>query len=472
MNELDTTIAAIATPFGIGGIGIIKISGPAALSIAGSIFHKSETLSKRHKNSTNISTVCKSHHLYYGHILDPKNGHILDEVLFTFMKGPNSYTGEDVVEIHTHSGRAVLHSILNILISKGARIADPGEFTRRAFLHGRIDLTQAEAVIDLINANSLKSIEIAASMLTGNLKEIITSARDYLLLILTEIEAAIDFPEDIENNLDENHLLSILKENISIPLRKLIDHYDNGNFLRNGFLLTIAGRPNVGKSCLMNCLTQKERSIVTSIPGTTRDILNESISINGIPIIIADTAGIQDTCDPIETIGIQKAQDCIKSSDLILFVIDSSSPITSDDHKIYNMIKGKQLILVFNKSDLVDDDFMPDIPESWNDLPSIKISALYKFGFGKLKELIKRRLTFDLKCDEDTTILPNLRQKQFIEQSLLAVSSAIEGIKTKTPFELIAIDMNEAVEALNNILGITVKENILDQIFSKFCIGK
>ena len=470
---MDTdTIAAIATPFGSGGIGIIKISGEKALTIAESIFQRSlHPPSDSQETGIKFSSLI-SHRLYHGHIIDPENQKILDETLLSVMFAPHTYTKEDVVEINTHSGRVVLASILELVLRNGARLAAPGEFTKRAFLNGRIDLTQAEAVIDIINSKTDKALEIATSQIKGQLKNRIESIRNSLLHTLTEIEAALDFPEDVGDILNYDGVITVLKTQAIDRLQKLVDQYESGKIIRDGLKMVIVGRPNVGKSSLMNRLIQEDRAIVTPVPGTTRDLIEETLNIRGIPVVLADTAGLHETDDPVEVIGINKTRKYIDDSDLILFMVDAKEQLTDEDYKIYHSINNNRMILVVNKSDLVADNFELTTPGSWKTFPNIKISALYGNGLSMLRDLIFKISTGDDQIEISNTIIPNLRHKIALDHSLRLVIGAIDKIREETPFELIAIDIQEAMDRLGEIIGITLKEDIINQIFSRFCIGK
>ena len=467
------TIAAIATPIGRGGIGIIKISGKDAFSIAESVFKKSEPVTgdSEKKVSPPFSSLA-SHRLYHGHIVDKEKGRVLDEALLSVMRAPHTYTKEDVVEINTHSGPVVLASILELVLKNGAKLAEPGEFTKRAYLNGRIDLTQAEAVIDIINSKTEKALEIATSHIKGGLKQKIHAIRSALLDILVEIEAAIDFLDDAGDLLNSDRIIKILERRVVGDLKELIEKYEHAHVLRDGLKMVVVGRPNVGKSSLMNRLIQEDRAIVTPIPGTTRDLIEETLNIRGIPVIIADTAGLHETDDPVEVIGIEKAQKYIRDSDLILFMVDASDPITDEDYNIYKTIKNKRLILVVNKSDLVEEDFEPAVPDSWCDMPRIKISALYGAGLNELKDLIVTLSIGEYGLEAQTTIIPNLRHKIALERCLRLCVTAIQEIRNETSFEFIAIDIQEAKDSLGEIIGDTVQEDVVDQIFSRFCIGK
>jgi tRNA modification GTPase len=467
------TIAAVATPFGTGGIGIIKISGRDAFSIAKAIFQRSRTVSHDASDEPcDHDFSLKSHRLYYGHIMHSGTQKVLDEVLLALMKAPLTYTREDVVEINTHSGPVVLASILDLVLKTGARLAEPGEFTKRAYLNGRIDLTQAEAVIDIINSRSEKSLEIAAAQMKGGLKRRVESIRNSLLNILTEIEAAIDFPEDIGDGVDAKSIISRVEQNIISELSNLVERYENGHFLRDGFKMIVVGRPNVGKSSLMNRLIQEDRAIVTPIPGTTRDLIEETLNIRGIPFIIADSAGLHESQDPVEIIGMEKTLDYLRGSDLILFMIDANDPFTQEDQKIYQTINDKRAILVVNKIDLVKDGFELKVPVAWEKMPVSRVSALYGNGLNTLKDVIAQRTLGDAHLEVKDTVIPNLRHKNALLKSLELSISARDEIRKGTSFELIAIDVQEALDRLDEVVGTTVKEDIVDHIFSRFCIGK
>ncbi|MBW1822079.1 MAG: tRNA uridine-5-carboxymethylaminomethyl(34) synthesis GTPase MnmE, partial [Deltaproteobacteria bacterium] len=346
----DSTITAVATPPGSGGIGIIRISGKDALSIAESIFIKKKRKNLSEENERkkcffNKGKKFESHKLYLGNIVDNEKGKKIDEVLLAVMKAPNSYTKEDVVEINAHSGQIALNEIMKLILKKGARLAQPGEFTKRAFINGRIDLTQAEAVIDIINARTEKSLEIASSQIEGNLKNRISLIRDSLIKLLSEIEAGIDFPDEEIEGLDNDDIMARIKKESIKPLKELLGGYEKGHIFKEGIRLVVAGKPNVGKSSLMNRMANKERAIVTAFPGTTRDIIEETININGIPAIISDTAGLHNSKDPIEVLGIEKAYEQISISDIVLFMIDASTELTKEDYKILKDLSNKKKII-------------------------------------------------------------------------------------------------------------------------------
>ncbi|UCD78655.1 MAG: tRNA uridine-5-carboxymethylaminomethyl(34) synthesis GTPase MnmE [Desulfobacterales bacterium] len=473
----NSTIAAIATPGGRGGIGIIKLSGSKALSIASAIFSPANAEPQTrpgqpmHLNGR-TGNGFKSHRLYYGHIYDPEKQRVLDEVLLSVMKAPRSYTREDVVEINAHGGQAAVNAILELVLRCGARLADPGEFTKRAFLNGRIDLTQAEAVIDIINARTAKSLRMAAGHVTGNLKRQVERIRAYLVELLTRTEAGIDFPDDVAEIVDPKTSAAEIQSNVIKPLQGLIQQHVEGNVLRDGLKVAVVGRPNVGKSSLLNCLVQKKRAIVTALPGTTRDTIEEHLNLKGFPIILADTAGLHTTDDPIEQIGIEKTMESIHHANLVLFMVEADCVLRAEDYKIFEQVKSRPTIIVINKIDLVNEENCLVIPEDWASFDCVRVSALYDRGISDLKEHIFEAAFGKNRIDIDEKIIPNLRQKLLIEDSLKAAEGIVRELTNGLPMELIAIHLQDAIEGLGQVLGTSVKVDVLDQIFSRFCIGK
>ena len=473
----NSTIAAIATPAGRGGIGIIKLSGPRAVPIATTIFSPADSKLKSAfgKISGTDDTrrgALQSHRLYLGHIIDPQNQRVVDEVLLCVMKSPRSYTKEDVVEINAHGGQIALNAILELALRQGGRMAEPGEFTKRAFLNGRIDLTQAEAVIDVINARTDKSLQLAAGQIKGELKQSVEQIREFLLEFLIRIEAGIDFPDDVAEIVDSKTAAREIIAGAIKPLKRLIQHHLEGNILREGLKVAVIGRPNVGKSSLLNRLLQKDRAIVTGIPGTTRDTIEETLDIKGFPIILADTAGLHDTDDPIETLGIEKTMKSIEGADMIVFMVEAHRSLTKDDYEIYNKINFKSFIIAINKIDLVNGKGSDVLPESWMEKDFVEISALYDRELDYLKErMIVSGFGTD-PIDIDTAIVPNLRQKLLLQDCLNATETISHELENDTPIELVAIDLQEAIHSLGQILGTDLKVDVLNQIFSRFCIGK
>ncbi len=461
-----TTIAAIATPAGYGGIGIVKISGPDAVKSGMALFQK-----KSARSSTDCSGrdwMPESRRLYYGYIVDPAENRRIDEVMFLVMRAPSSYTGEDVVEIQAHAGPLVLKSILSLLLKQGVSLAEPGEFTRRAFLNGRIDLSQAEAVIDLINARSASGIDLAVQQLEGGLKDKIQTISSELVDILAELEANIDFPADVQTATVPAHMAQRLEDSVAAPMRKLVRDHDDRNWLREGLRVAIAGSPNVGKSSLLNQLLNKDRAIVTEYPGTTRDLVEDGFVISGVPVIITDTAGIREHPDPIEQQGIDKAFANIEAADLILFVLDVSQSLETEHFRFMERFQNKTILLVLNKIDLTERFSLPD---KWRNLPVVRISAKYNLGIDGLRSLLASYLvSSDHFIGKD--IIPNLRQKQAIEKSLVSIEAAKDALLKNQPIELVAIDLNDAITSIQEITGETVRPDILDRIFGQFCIGK
>jgi tRNA modification GTPase len=473
----NSTIAAIATPGGRGGIGIIKISGPKAQLIAAKIFSSAGQGPGTKSGAAKTPEAAApndidSHRLRYGHIIDPDDGRIVDEVLLSVMKAPRSYTREDVVEINAHGGPVAVSAILELVCKHGARIAAPGEFTQRAFLNGRIDLTQAEAVIDLINARTDKSLQVATAQVDGKLGRAVEQMRTYLVELLARTEAAIDFPDDVEEIADTGRVGTEVALRVIEPLHSLIRHHIEGRVLREGLKVAVAGRPNVGKSSLLNCLVQKERAIVTEVPGTTRDTIEEMININGYPVILTDSAGLHVTDDPIEAIGIEKTIENVDGADLVLFMVEADRPVVEDDHRIFEHIRAKPVIIVVNKIDLTDGNSICQIPASWGAIKPVLTSALYDRGIDHLKEQILETAFGQEPIDLDSAIVPNLRQKALLAESLDAVEAAEQALGNGTPMELVAIHLQEAIDSLGQIIGDNVKVDLLEQIFSRFCIGK
>lgn len=451
----NSTITAIATPTGRGGIGVIRISGKDSLHIGLKIFQPSKTIK------------IESHKVYYGNVID-ESGNIIDEVLFIYMQAPRSYTAEDVVEIQSHSSPIVLKNILDLILYNGADLAESGEFTKRAFLNGRIDLTQAEAVIDIINARTKISLDMALSQIKGELKEKISEVIFELQELQKNIEAVVDFPEDVADVIDESKFEKSISENVINKLEVLKQNFDDSNIFRDGIKIVISGPPNSGKSSLMNKLINKDKSIVTSIPGTTRDTIEELINIDGIPFLITDTAGIHNTDDYVEKIGIKKAHENISKADLLIVLFEKNNKISEEQiegiKNIVNNNKDKNIIVVQNKTDL-EDNINIDIKID------AKISVLHNKGIDELKKLITDKITEESPDNRDT-IVPNRRHNNLIIKTIDNCERIVEGLKTEITYDLIAIDVNEALDCLYTIIGENKKIDVLDGIFNSFCIGK
>ncbi|MGD9006742.1 MAG: tRNA uridine-5-carboxymethylaminomethyl(34) synthesis GTPase MnmE [Desulfobacteraceae bacterium] len=465
------TIAAIATPLGSSGIGITRISGTQSLPIAIRLFRIPNNCSSHNDAAASISTL-PAHQLKYGHIYHPDTGQLVDEVLIAFMKAPKSYTREDVVEIQSHGGPIVQRKILDAVLRCGARLAEPGEFTKRAFLNGRIDLSQAEAVAEIISAKSDAALQIAANQLAGSMKATISSLVEKMIKIQADIEARIDFIEDLDDEADADGLRSSFKQDIISPIKKLIEDYRKGHILRDGLRMDIVGRPNVGKSSLLNQLIRKDKAIVTPVPGTTRDLVEDFFCIGGIPILITDTAGLHATDDPVEIIGMQKTRDNISRSDLVLFVIDASTLNEQGDHAVFEQINARNTILVINKGDLLTEGVVPVLPHAYRQLPSVIVSALKGNGIGELEKTIQEVCLSGLSINPGRDLVPTLRQRIALEQAMEPLSRAYQALGGSVVDELVAEDIESAKRILNRILGEDVEYDVLDEIFKNFCIGK
>ena len=359
-----------------------------------------------------------------------------------------------------------------MVLKRGARLAEPGEFTKRAFLNGRIDLSQAEAVIEVVNAQTEEGLELAARQLKGHLFETIEAIRRPIETLLVEVEAAIDFPEDVEDIIRPELFAQGMTEDVVAPLQVLLEHYDEGHVYREGVAATIIGRPNVGKSSLMNRLLDKERAIVTAVPGTTRDFIEETVNIKGIPVRLIDTAGLHQTDNPLEAAGVEFTRKRLDEADLVLFMVDCSVPLSDQDVKIYDLVRKRKTILVINKIDLGDEGVVGRIVEPLQGLSWVQISALYNQGIEELKAAVLEQVAHATGPADLPSIVPNLRHKIALERALKASGDAVEGFQARRPAELVAVDLKEALDALGEIVGVITTDDILDQIFSRFCIGK
>jgi tRNA modification GTPase len=455
----EDTIAAIATPAGDGGVGIVRVSGPDAERIAAALFVRTEG-----KNGK-----LKSHMLHYGAIRNPKSDKILDQVLLTIMRKPRSYTGEDVVEVHCHGGVFVVHRILGLVLAQGARHAEPGEFTKRAFLNGRLDLAQAEAVLDLIAARTERGIDLALSQLKGELSNWIGDLREELLDILAQVEAAVDFPEE-EIELLERPVLVAKINALRVKIDAIINTYEWGRLFREGAKVCICGRPNVGKSSLFNALLGEERVIVTPIPGTTRDVIEESINLDGLPIVLWDTAGIRDATDEVERIGVNLSREHFEKSEAAVVVLDGSASLRDEDRILLSSTTKKMGLIAINKIDLEQRVDRDQLREIVGDKKIVTVSARHAHGIQELRESLRE--TILPMGIEPPFVLTNVRHKSALLCGEQALADAALALDEMQPPELVAVALQQAKESLEEVVGVIDKEDVLELIFSKFCIGK
>jgi tRNA modification GTPase len=459
---VEETISTIATAPGEGAIGIIRMSGPVAIEITDRFF--------RGINGKRAGDIL-SQQVAYGHIVDPDNEEIIDEVLLLIMRGPKSYTREDVVEIHCHGGPVPMKKILALTLQYGARLSEPGEFTKRAFLNGRLDLSQAEAVMDIIRAKTDASLRMAVGHLSGTLSGKIRGMRHDILRMIANLEATIDFPEeDIEVMAAQDVKVAVI--HLLVELNQLLATKETGRILREGLETVIIGKPNVGKSSLLNALLKEKRAIVTDIPGTTRDVIEEYVNISGVPLKIVDTAGIRETSDIIEQMGVEKTKEFIVSADLILLLLDASLPLSAEDREVLTMLSGKQAIVLVNKTDLPVLLNLDEVYTYISDKKVLKISVMEGIGLVELEQVIVDMVYGGEIEQKEGAFITNLRQANLLEQAKQYLEAAIETIDQLMPPDCIVIDLKDSWDKLGEITGDTVGEDIIDQIFTQFCIGK
>ena len=462
--SFDDTIAAISTPLGEGGIGIVRISGAEAYSIGKRLFVSQKSgVSPHHP---------RSHHLYYGHLYSCQ-GELIDEVLLSFMKSPHTYTREDTVEINCHSGVFTLRTILNEVLRAGARQARPGEFTKRAFLNGRIDLGQAESTLKLIRARSKEGAKAAAANVKGKFSKSVKALRERMLLVLARIEAHLDFPEELEDDRGWEGGIREELEQISTLLEKMARTAERGDVMQAGLVSAIAGKPNAGKSSLLNALLQEQRAIVHELPGTTRDPLEGYLTISGYPLRLIDTAGIHGSDDPVEQAGIRKAEDAVSGARLIIFVLDGSTAWDKDDETVAKLIKPDQMVvLVINKNDLPQQLDEALISERFSGYPVVRTEAIKNEGVEHLEEIIAALLDCNLgTVSPETPVAIHLRHARAVEVARACLDRAMKTFSVH-PIELVALDLEEAWHKLGEITGDSASEELIDKIFSEFCIGK
>lgn len=479
--NIDDTIVAIATPPGRGGIGVVRLAGPEALSIAGPMLRLKHPL--------------ESGHAVFGELVEPAvvdggtselvagptrtgvsapHEQRIDEVVVTYFAKPHSYTTDDIIEISAHGSPVILRHVVELAIARGARLAEPGELTMRAFLNGRIDLTQAEAVRDLIEAQTVFQAKVAAQQLEGALSKRLKLPKQGLVELIAQLEAGIDFAEDDVSVLPDATILERIGR-VSKPLQDLVASFAFGKIVHEGLTLAIVGRPNVGKSSLFNRLVERERAIVTATPGTTRDLVSETVAIGGIPVKLVDTAGIRRALDEAESIGIRKSMEALAEADLVLVVLDASQAVGAEDRELLAQVEERQAILVQNKADLPSSQFSAlgsQLPDLATSMPRIRTSAVTGEGIPELRDEILRHIRGETGVLGESGFLTNVRQQGLVRDSLLSLAAAESAVANKIPHEMLLLDLYNALRPLDEITGVTTNDDILNLIFSTFCIGK
>jgi tRNA modification GTPase len=462
MMEFDT-IAAISTPMGEGAIAIVRLSGDEAIEIADKLF-KGIT-EKRLKD-------VPTHTIHYGHLFDPKNGQVVEEVMVSVMKGPKTFTKEDVVEINCHGGMVSVHRVLQLVLNHGAKLAEPGEFTKRAFLNGRIDLSQAEAVMDLIRAKTDRAMNVALGQMEGRLSKLVKNLRQEILETLAHVEVNIDYPEyeDVEEM--SHQMLNEKASLVQNEIKKLLQTSEQGKILREGLSTVIIGRPNVGKSSLLNSLVHENKAIVTDIPGTTRDVIEEYVNVRGVPLRLLDTAGIRETEDIVERIGVERSRQVLKEADLLLLVLNYADTLTHEDENLFKAVEGMDVIVIVNKTDLPQQIDMERVRELASEHQIIVTSLLEDQGVDELEEAIASLFFAGSIESDDSTYVSNSRHIALLNQALHSISEALEGVEMGIPIDIVQIDLTRTWELLGEIIGESVHESLIDQLFSQFCLGK
>ncbi|SMO93900.1 tRNA uridine-5-carboxymethylaminomethyl(34) synthesis GTPase MnmE [Melghirimyces algeriensis] len=458
---MDTdTIAAISTPLGEAGIAVIRMSGPEAIRLADRIYQGKVRLSE-----------VESHTVQYGHIVDPDTKERVDEVLVTVMRAPRTFTREDVVEISCHGGMIPVQNVLEAVFAAGARPAEPGEFTKRAFLNGRIDLSQAEAVIDFIRSKTDRAAQVAMHQAQGRLSQLIQSLRQDILETLAHLAVNVDYPEYDAEQLTAQVILE-KSQKIEQEIDQLLNTARQGKIYREGIATVIIGRPNVGKSSLLNALAHENKAIVTEIPGTTRDVIEEYVNVRGIPLRLVDTAGIRETEDVVEKIGVERSHRALEEADLVLMVLNYAEPLSEDDRKLLQVASQHTTIVVVNKTDLEPGFDLEEVKQEIGDLPVVRMSIKKEEGLNRLEEEIAQLFMEGKAPSADATYVSNARHISLLKQSKQHIRDAIEGVHADVPLDMIEIDLKNAWQSLGEIIGDAVKEDLIDQIFSQFCLGK
>ncbi|MGL9875692.1 tRNA uridine-5-carboxymethylaminomethyl(34) synthesis GTPase MnmE [Enterococcus sp. DIV0240d] len=460
-QEFDT-IAAISTPPGEGAISIVRLSGEEAIVIADRIFQA----------GTKTLAQVPSHTIHYGHIVDPEENRLMDEVMLSVMKKPRTFTREDVVEINCHGGIVVVNQLLQLVLRQGARLAEPGEFTKRAFLNGRVDLSQAEAVMDLIRAKTDKAMNLAVNQLDGNLSHLIRILRQEILETLAQVEVNIDYPEydDVEEL--TTRLLLEKATMVKGQIQALLATAQQGKILREGLSTAIIGRPNVGKSSLLNHLLREEKAIVTDIAGTTRDVIEEYVNVRGVPLKLIDTAGIRETEDVVEKIGVERSRKALAEAELILLVLNQSEGLTQEDKQLLELTAGSRRIILLNKTDLEPKLAPAELAQYAADEPIFSVSVLTNEGLDQLEQAIADLFFGGKTTDKDASYLSNTRHIALLENAVQSLSEVIQGIEAGMPVDLVQIDMTRCWDYLGEVVGDSVQDELITQLFSQFCLGK
>lgn len=459
--EFDT-IAAISTPLGEGAISIVRLSGDQAVAIADKVYQAGN------KSLVNVP----SHTIHYGHMVDPKTSEVVDEVMVSVMKGPKTFTREDIVEINCHGGLVVVNQVLQLVLRQGARLAEPGEFTKRAFLNGRVDLSQAEAVMDLIRAKTDRAMDVALKQLDGNLSNLIRHLRQEILETLAQVEVNIDYPEydDVEELTTK--LLLEKAGQVQVQIQHLLQTAKQGKILREGLNTAIIGRPNVGKSSLLNYLLKEDKAIVTDIAGTTRDVIEEYVNVRGVPLKLIDTAGIRETEDVVEKIGVERSKKALHEADLILLVLNQSEALTQQDRALLELTQDMKRIILLNKTDLPSQIDQKELAQYLKDEPLFSVSVLTTTGLGQLEQAIADLFFGGQTVEKDATYVSNTRHIALLEQAEQALADVVSGIEAGMPVDLVQIDMTRCWDYLGEIVGDSVQDELITQLFSQFCLGK
>jgi len=455
------TITSISTPMGEGAIGIVRLSGPQAIEI-GDILYKGK------KNLSEVET----HTINYGHIIDPETNETVEEVMVSVLRAPKTFTREDIIEINCHGGILTINRILELTMTYGARMAEPGEYTKRAFLNGRIDLSQAEAVMDFIRSKTDRASKVAMNQIEGRLSDLIKKQRQSILEILAQVEVNIDYPEydDVEDATTD--FLLEQSKRIKEEINQLLETGAQGKIMREGLSTVIVGRPNVGKSSMLNNLIQDNKAIVTEVAGTTRDVLEEYVNVRGVPLRLVDTAGIRDTEDIVEKIGVERSRKALSEADLILFVLNNNEPLTEDDQTLFEVIKNEDVIVIINKTDLEQRLDVSELREMIGDMPLIQTSMLKQEGIDELEIQIKDLFFGGEVQNQDMTYVSNSRHISLLKQARQSIQDAIDAAESGIPMDMVQIDLTRTWEILGEIIGESASDELIDQLFSQFCLGK